>query len=603
MSDNQAPIELNFFNIYKLAKFDQDNHNFGGFLPITIQNASWYNSTELNEPEGEDIKLVLPWNSSDGTSITDTVSVSYGPKNSGRLARAYGSTILAALGEKINFEKLGDLVAKILTTEYDPNSLSKTLDIDFILPLINPQKAIANNAAKFTDTVMSSLGILQGLVYPRGYGYGYPYLLGVSVGDIYTNFKAFLRDVSIKFDGPMIDIGDKMFPQVITGTLRFINVFFYAWGDKDGSFLKEMDLYKNPRILFGEETLGTKAVNIKSAVSKYTATSSLFSPKTTSTAVGSFGKEIKATLSVSPFDFKFNESLRNRLNDVLKQPGDLPPWYPSQSENFDTNYYNTVDSFLGYNSKWTDEAFQLEKFDKLNLNHLNMSDSLSELNTNLYKVLKTVDSVYQYKYMFEAVDMDDIRSIGRVINIFSPLGNIFYQIYDAQEIISQIEDRVDGIVDVGKSTEISQNSSSYATKVANINVEDSSALEDFSNVVGANFLNSYHTSNALSRLNSANNVDPENLEDMAAYTTTCIGNNTMLQLEILDKHKEIFDCNDLLEEKCEQLYTKKLVDINTLNSIRKLNANTKKIDYVYVNTMKDILYNKLSNVHSRLALE
>lgn len=596
-------IELDFFNIYKLARFDQDTHNFGGFLPVTIQNASWYNN--ITEPT-LNVKLVLPWNSAEGSSITDTVSVSYGAKSGGtveRLFRTYGATEISKIAASLGLDDIGDWFAKTMTTEYDPSSLSKNLDVQFILPLINPEKAIAEDSVKFTDTVMSALGVLQGLVYPRKYGFSYPYLLGVSIGEVYTNFKAFLRDVSIKFDGPMIDIGGKMFPQIITGTLRFINVFFYAWGDKDGSFLESMDLYKNPRVLFGEKTLGTEATNIKNNVSEYTAASNLFSLSSTSTVEGFFGKQIESIVNDSPFDSQIDESLRDTLNEIIKEPGALPSWYPSQSENFSVDYYNDVDSFLGYNNSWTDEAFQLEKFDKLNLNHLNISDSLTELNMNLFKALRSVDSIYQYKFMFEVIDPDDIRSIGRVINIFSPLGNILYQIYDAQGIIAGITKRVNGIINVGRATEIHQNPSSYSTTVSSIDVEDSSALEDFSNIIGANLLSSYHTFNALNRLNLANNVNPENLEDMAAYTAVCIGNNTMLQMEILNKHKDIFDCNDILEEKCEQLYNKKLVDSNTLNAVRKLNTNTKKIDYTYVNTMKDVLYDSLSSVYSTLVLE
>mgnify|MGYP002152694847 CR=1 FL=1 len=189
-------------------------------------------------------------------------------------------------------------------------SLSKNLDVQFILPLINPEKAIAEDAVKFTDTVMSALGVLQGLVYPRKYGFSYPYLLGVSIGEVYTNFKAFLRDVSIKFDGPMIDIGGKMFPQIITGTLRFINVFFYAWGDKDGSFLESMDLYKNPRVLFGEKTLGTEATNIKNNVSEYTAASNLFSLSSTFTVEGFFGKpEQLKCIHLPPGEFELTDAL------------------------------------------------------------------------------------------------------------------------------------------------------------------------------------------------------------------------------------------------------------------------------------------------------
>ena len=58
------------------------------------------------------------------------------------------------------------------------------------------------------------LGALQGLVYPRSFGFRYPPLLAVKLGGLYRGFKGFLREVSIRTSEEMLDLGDEMFPKM-----------------------------------------------------------------------------------------------------------------------------------------------------------------------------------------------------------------------------------------------------------------------------------------------------------------------------------------------------------------------------------------------------
>ena len=49
----------------------------------------------------------------------------------------------------------------------------------------------------------------------------------------------------------MLDLGNEMFPMIIRGSLRFINVFMYSWSDTRNEIARSFVLSDNPQILFG----------------------------------------------------------------------------------------------------------------------------------------------------------------------------------------------------------------------------------------------------------------------------------------------------------------------------------------------------------------
>lgn len=259
---NTDSDQYDFFKIYDLPKYSADSPSYYGFMPITISLADADDESKAAiGSEGEDTgnivaaathlggvvtPITLPWKVGE---ISDEVSVSFARRGQNQTENVLYNAAAQLVQNMMNSSTISD----IIMAKYDPTSLTKTLTLDFILPL---------HITKTTNigtigSVRRALGTLQGLLYPRGYGFAYPPLLKVSLNAIYKGFKGYLNGVSIRQSEEQVAVGGQMFPLVITGTLKFINLFLYSWyqGGKLSSFISNgilLDLQSGAEILFGD---------------------------------------------------------------------------------------------------------------------------------------------------------------------------------------------------------------------------------------------------------------------------------------------------------------------------------------------------------------
>lgn len=261
-SDTQQNIgvpDVDFFKMLNLKEFipyqsETNEDNYGAFMPIIIKNSSVFEeNVKVEQNELKSFKIKLPWSVSE---ISDTVSVNYGRKfgTENTFAQDFISVAATELSSWTSSAKTESLVESItnwLVASYDSKSLNKTLQLDFVLPIMSVPYGKSDD---FVIALRMALGTLQGLVYPRAHGFSYPPMVKVSCGGIYQNFKGFVESVRLTFSEVMIPVGEYMLPSVINGSISFKNVFMYTWdndqliGDKKAT---EFSLSTYPQVLFG----------------------------------------------------------------------------------------------------------------------------------------------------------------------------------------------------------------------------------------------------------------------------------------------------------------------------------------------------------------
>lgn len=238
--------KYDFFSIYKLTKYSATSPQYGGFLPIYIQSTQAFageGNTLNSDADSENdpkIKFIVPWRSGE---ISDSVSVAFSRRGDNPIQQQ-GANLLSQFMSSFNEE-----AGKWILARYDPSSLNMTLSFDFMLPLIS----LSAYPSNFVQDVREGLGALKGIVFPRSYGFSYPPLVKVTIGGLYKGFKGFINDVNIRTSEEVVDVNGEMFPLMISGTIRMINVFMYTWNKNNVNIenLGSFNINKDPSILFG----------------------------------------------------------------------------------------------------------------------------------------------------------------------------------------------------------------------------------------------------------------------------------------------------------------------------------------------------------------
>ena len=249
---------IDFFSMLGLKEFDPatattNEDNYGAFLPIIIKNSAIFETDVINEnSKVKNFSIKLPWAISE---ISDSVSVNYsrrlGTENT--LAQEIVNIASSKLANTSFGQKMENFIDNLTTwfiASYDAKSLNKTLQLDFVLPITTiPQ----GKEKDFVVALRMALGTLQGLVYPRSHGFGYPPVVKVTCGGIYQNFKGFVESVRLTFSEVMIPVGEYMLPSVINGSISFKNIYMYTWDTEValGSAANEFSLSAHPQLLFG----------------------------------------------------------------------------------------------------------------------------------------------------------------------------------------------------------------------------------------------------------------------------------------------------------------------------------------------------------------
>ena len=617
--------KMDFFNLYGLPEYipSQDNRtdNYLGFMPIIIRNASFYGDevgerTTIDSNIGEEfrINIKLPWLPSE---ISDSVSVSYSRRgNVGTQLPEVLSRFLAKLNQDL---------ANIALVEYNAQNLSKTLDLEFILPinrtlltmrgthytterseeeLSYERSPIAGRFREenievkdFMKNVRAYLGALQGLVYPRAFGFLYPPLLSIKLGGLYRGFKGFLREVNIRTSEEMLDLGNEMFPMIIRGSLRFINVFMYSWSDTRNEIARSFVLSDNPQILFGMDYKDEDLITTISG------------GENTPTDI----PDIIDNLGISTIDV-------NEPNLVAIQRA------YDRYRNFDytaVNYDNLNRVYQNMKNFNIDQDFNLLSFDPdfIQLINNNYNDIINNMNNDQFNFLGidnnneslvlsrqiqnkigSVQDISSYANLLINIKENDLYSslisLSRIIRSSdSTLNNSVQTIVDLYWPVANLLTTIDSGISLNNIAEL------YGNILRLIEILESPrsiTKSNFNEAVYTDDLYIEKSSYTLNEINKNLNSDITQYNDLAPLTTLYFSDLILLETEMLKRLDDLKYVNQLLYERSDDLKNAGLLTEGEVVKYKQVYDQAKKIDTNAANNINELLYLNLSELNEVL---
>ncbi len=609
--------KMDFFSLYGIPEYkpSQDNSedNYLGFMPIIIRNASFYGNevgekTSIDFEDGKNFKIdiKLPWLPSE---ISDSVSVSYSRR--GNTGVQWPEAIAKFVANYLS----GDL-ANIVLVEYNAQNLSKTLDLEFILP-INRTFLTAggthytidksNDTRRFREenievkdfmkNVRAYLGALQGLVYPRAFGFLYPPLLSVKLGGLYRGFKGFLREVSIRTSEEMLDLGNEMFPMIIRGSLRFINVFMYSWSDTHHEIARTFVLSDNPQILFGMDYKDEDLITSVSAGENI--------PNTTPTIINNLDiqpiniGEQNITAIQRAYDryknFNYNDINYENLNRVyqnmknfdVNQNFNLLDFDPEIIRSIDFDYANII------------SGIDNDQFNFLGIDSNNESLLLSK---EIQNKIGSVQDISNYVNLLENIRENDLysslTSLSRILNSSSStISDSVNTVVDLYWPIVNILSTIDSGISLSNITEF------YSNILALISVLENSSLMNKSDLNEAVYTNNLYiekSSNTLNEINKSLNSNISQYNDLAPVTTLYFSNLMLLETEILKNLNHLKNINQLIYEAAYNLKSKNILTENEVIKYKSAYDQAKKIDTTFANNINELLFANLNTINGVL---
>ena len=617
--------KMDFFNLYGLPEYipSQDNRtdNYLGFMPIIIRNASFYGDevgerTTIDSDIGEEfrINIKLPWLPSE---ISDSVSVSYSRRgNVGTQLPEVLSRFLAKLNKDL---------ANIALVEYNAQNLSKTLDLEFILPinrtlltmrgthytterseeeLSYERSPIAGRFREenievkdFMKNVRAYLGALQGLVYPRAFGFLYPPLLSIKLGGLYRGFKGFLREVNIRTSEEMLDLGNEMFPMIIRGSLRFINVFMYSWSDTRNEIARSFVLSDNPQILFGMDYKDEDLITTISG------------GENTPTNI----PDIIDNLGISTIDV-------NEPNLVAIQRA------YDRYRNFDytaVNYDNLNRVYQNMKNFNIDQDFNLLSFDPdfIQLINNNYNDIINNMNNDQFNFLGmdnnneslvlsrqiqnkigSVQDISSYANLLINIKENDLygslTSLSRIIRSSdSTLNNSVQTIVDLYWPVANLLTTIDSGISLNNVAEL------YGNILRLIEILESPrsiTKNNFNEAIYTDDLYIEKSSYTLNEINKNLNSDITQYNDLAPLTTLYFSDLILLETEMLKRLDDLKYVNQLLYERSDDLKNAGLLTEGEVVKYKQVYDQAKKIDTNAANNINELLYLNLSELNEVL---
>jgi len=617
--------KMDFFNLYGLPEYipSQDNRtdNYLGFMPIIIRNASFYGDevgerTTIDSNIGEEfrINIKLPWLPSE---ISDSVSVSYSRRgNVGIQLPEVLSRFLAKLNQDL---------ANIALVEYNAQNLSKTLDLEFILPinrtfltmrgthytterseeeLSYERSPIAGRFREenievkdFMKNVRAYLGALQGLVYPRAFGFLYPPLLSIKLGGLYRGFKGFLREVNIRTSEEMLDLGNEMFPMIIRGSLRFINVFMYSWSDTRNEIARAFVLSDNPQILFGMDYKDEDLITTISG------------GENTPTDI----PDIIDNLGISTIDV-------NEPNLVAIQRA------YDRYRNFDytaVNYDNLNRVYQNMKNFNIDQDFNLLSFDPdfIQLINNNYNDIINNMNNDQFNFLGidnnneslvlsrqiqnkigSVQDISSYANLLINIKENDLygslTSLSRIIRSSdSTLNNSVQTIVDLYWPVANLLTTIDSGISLNNVAELYSN---ILRLIEILESPRSITKNNFNEAIYTDDLYIEKSSYTLNEINKNLNSDITQYNDLAPLTTLYFSDLILLETEMLKRLDDLKYVNQLLYERSDDLKNAGLLTEGEVVKYKQVYDQAKKIDTNAANNINELLYLNLSELNEVL---
>ena len=617
--------KMDFFNLYGLPEYipSQDNRtdNYLGFMPIIIRNASFYGDevgerTTIDSNIGEEfrINIKLPWLPSE---ISDSVSVSYSRRgNVGTQLPEVLSRFLAKLNQDL---------ANIALVEYNAQNLSKTLDLEFILPinrtlltmrgthytterseeeLSYERSPIAGRFREenievkdFMKNVRAYLGALQGLVYPRAFGFLYPPLLSIKLGGLYRGFKGFLREVNIRTSEEMLDLGNEMFPMIIRGSLRFINVFMYSWSDTRNEIARSFVLSDNPQILFG---MDYKDEDLITTISGGENTPTDIPDIIDNLGISTIDVNEPNLVAIQRaydryrnFDYtavnydNLNRVYQNMKNFNIDQDFNLLSFDPDFIQLINSNYNDIINNmdndqfnFLGIDSN--NESLLLSKEIQNKIGSVQDISSYANLLINI-KENDLYSSLISLSRIIRSSDSTLNNSVQTIVDLYWPVANLLTTIDSGISLnnIAELYGNILRLIEILESPRsITKNNFNEAIYTDDLYIEKSSYT--------------------LNEINKNLNSDITQYNDLAPLTTLYFSDLILLETEMLKRLDDLKYVNQLLYERSDDLKNAGLLTEGEVVKYKQVYDQAKKIDTNAANNINELLYLNLSELNEVL---
>ncbi len=617
--------KMDFFNLYGLPEYipSQDNRtdNYLGFMPIIIRNASFYGDevgerTTIDSNIGEEfrINIKLPWLPSE---ISDSVSVSYSRRgNVGTQLPEVLSRFLAKLNQDL---------ANIALVEYNAQNLSKTLDLEFILPinrtlltmrgthytterseeeLSYERSPIAGRFREenievkdFMKNVRAYLGALQGLVYPRAFGFLYPPLLSIKLGGLYRGFKGFLREVNIRTSEEMLDLGNEMFPMIIRGSLRFINVFMYSWSDTRNEIARAFVLSDNPQILFG---MDYKDEDLITTISGGENTPTDIPDIIDNLGISTIDVNEPNLVAIQRaydryrnFDYtavnydNLNRVYQNMKNFNIDQDFNLLSFDPDFIQLINNNYNDIINNmnndqfnFLGIDNN--NESLVLSRQIQNKIGSVQDISSYANLLINI-KENDLYGSLTSLSRIIKSTDSELANSVRTIIDLYPPVANLLTTIDSGISLnnVAELYGNILRLIEILESPRsITKNNFNEAIYTDDLYIEKSSYT--------------------LNEINKNLNSDITQYNDLAPLTTLYFSDLILLETEMLKRLDDLKYVNQLLYERSDDLKNAGLLTEGEVVKYKQVYDQAKKIDTNAANNINELLYLNLSELNEVL---
>ena len=610
-----------------LTKTSKASDTFLGYIPIEISTTKW--SSNVSDETGfaktvdeEDdsslkVKLILPWKPQE---LRDSVSVNFSKKNKTgniieNITRQFAGSLLSDFTGT-------DLAAQWLTIDYNPETLKKEIGLDFILPM-GVNKSLTYDI-QWINKVRQGLGKLQGLVYPKGFLSLYPPMLKVKVGNVYSGFKGYITSVELSFSEDVITLEDgSVFPLVINGTIRFINLFTYGWfsdNSEGASLANEFNLSLNPALLFGVQMADVHASSASMRTSPTINKSSSKAKEDSDVATGVKSPNISSVVNSvnnsSPAElnydsFKNSIAMSNRNTDILTGFSNEDTILTNQITQYINNDYATDDMIFSDTSNLYNEYYKnYSAISNGNLDFLGVnsnSELISSSNNIMSKVLN-VNTISNYAKLIKNIKNGDVidilASLSQVTSgtsgvLNSNIRNILNSTKVGISILRTLDIsgiNLDNIAAIYGSVE------ELLKYINKIDVKKPTAKDEFATAVYASTLQSQQIGSILNNVNT--NINNANVRydnqnnNLSSSVLTSLSNssNSAISTEIYSNYDMYKQVIDSLKYKATELADSKIINTNVLNSTAKMSDYIKKVDTSSVFGVSDIYKSSLNKI-------
>jgi len=396
----------------------------------------------------------------------------------------------------------------------------------------------------------------------------------------------------------MLDLGNEMFPMIIRGSLRFINVFMYSWSDTHHAIARTFVLSDNPQILFGmdyndEDLITSVSAGENRPTNIPTIINNLgIQPVTT-------GEQNLATVQRA-YDryqnFNYNDINYENLNRAYQNIKNFDIDQDFNSLNFNPEIIRSIDFDYGNIMSNIDN----DQFKFLGIDNDNESLILS---TKIQDKIGSVQDISDYVNLLINIKEGDLfSSLSSLSRIVSSSDSVLSE--SVQNIVDLYWPVVDILSTIDSGINLNNITNFYSDILMLINIlENSKSItkKDLDEAAYVNHLYIEKSSNILNEINKSLNNNITQYIDLAPITTLYFSNLLLLETEILKNMNNIKNISQLIYERSYDLKSKNILTDREVNKYKLVYDRTKKIDTIATNNINELLYTSLNILNEVLS--